>query len=219
MNLFNIIGPVMIGPSSSHTAGACRIGYISRALLGQDVKSADSGLHGSVAKTDVGHGTDRAVAGGLQGMREDDPLLRQSLKIAASKGITFRFYPVNLKGAHPNTLLMDLTGVGGEKLRVQASSVGGGAILVNTINGMEVDLQGESPTIVIRHTDLPGVIAGVSGILSGSGQNIASMRVYRRSAGGDAIMALEMDAVPPEEVLSRLRELTHIHKVVLLGRL
>ncbi|MBQ7184522.1 MAG: L-serine ammonia-lyase, iron-sulfur-dependent subunit beta [Clostridia bacterium] len=219
MNLFNIIGPVMIGPSSSHTAGACRIGYISRALLGQDVKTADIGLHGSFAKTYVGHGTDRAVAGGLQGMREDDPLLRQSLKIAAGKGITFRFYPITLKGAHPNTLLMDLTGVGGEKLRVQASSVGGGAILVNTINGMEVDLQGESPTIVIRHKDLPGVIAGVSGILSERGQNIASMRVYRRSAGGDAIMALEMDAVPPEEVLARLRELTHIHKVVLLGRL
>lgn len=219
MNLFDIIGPVMIGPSSSHTAGACRIGYISRALLGQEVRTADIGLHGSFAKTYVGHGTDRAVAGGLLGMREDDPLLRRSLEIAEEKGIDFRFHPVTLKGAHPNTLLMDLTGTGGEKLRVQAASVGGGAILVNYINGMEVDLNGESPTIVIRHTDLPGVIAGVSGVLSGRGQNIASMRVYRRKAGGDAIMALEMDAVPPEDVLGQLRELTHIHKVVLLGRL
>ncbi len=219
MNLFNMIGPVMIGPSSSHTAGACRIGYISRALLGEDVQRAEIGLHGSFAKTYIGHGTDRAVAGGLMGMREDDPRLRHSLDIAAEKGVTFRFYPVVIKDAHPNTLLVDLAGVNGARIQVQASSVGGGAIVVKSIDGMEVGFQGESPTIVIRHRDQPGAVARVSGILGDARQNIATMRVFRKEAGGDAIMALEMDAPPPETVLNQLRELRQIRQVVLLGRL
>ena len=189
------------GPSSSHTMGperACK--QIKERFPNADRYQVV--LYGSLAMTGAGHGTDRVI--------------RETLEPLAGEVIFDRKTPTV---RHPN--MMDITLFAGEKTlcKKRVWSVGGGAILVNTINGMEVDLQGESPTIVIRHTDLPGVIAGVSGILSERGQNIASMRVYRRSAGGDAIMALEMDAVPPEEVLARLRELTHIHKVVLLGRL
>ncbi len=219
MNLFDMIGPVMIGPSSSHTAGACRIGYTSRALLGEEVAEAEIGLHGSFSKTYIGHGTDRAVAGGLLGMKEDDPALRQSLKLAEQRGMKIRFVPVELRDAHPNTLTLDLKGREGARIRVRAASVGGGAILVQSIDGMEVGFRGEMPTLVIRHRDMPGVIADVSGVLGRYGENIATMRVFRREAGGEAIMALEMDHPPAPEALEELRQQREVYKVTLLGRL
>ena len=219
MNLFDMIGPVMIGPSSSHTAGACRIGYTSRALLGEDVAEAVIGLHGSFAKTYIGHGTDRAVTGGLLGMKEDDPSLRQSLKLAEQRGMRIRFEPVELRDAHPNTLTLDLKGKSGARIRVRAASVGGGAILVQSIDDMEVMFRGEMPTLVIRHRDMPGVIANVSGVLGRFGENIATMRVFRREAGGEAIMALEMDRVPVPGILGELRLQPDVYRVTLLGRL
>ena len=130
MQLFDIIGPVMIGPSSSHTAGAARIGRITRMLLGEEVQYADIRFHGSFAKTWEGHGTDRAVIGGLLGLQVDDERLRKSRALAEQAGMRYTISAVQLRDAHPNTVLIDAVGVSGAQISVQAVSVGGGSIRV-----------------------------------------------------------------------------------------
>ncbi|MEG0996903.1 MAG: serine dehydratase beta chain, partial [Clostridia bacterium] len=137
MDLFDIIGPVMIGPSSSHTAGAARIGRITRMLLGSEPQNARIGLYGSFQKTYQGHGTDKALIGGLMGMDVDDLRLRESLELARAAGIRYSFYNAELRGAHPNTVVLDVDGVDGRHIQVQAASVGGGEIVVRSIDGLE----------------------------------------------------------------------------------
>ena len=137
MDLFDIIGPVMVGPSSSHTAGAARIGKITRMLLGSRPVSARIGLYGSFQKTYLGHGTDKALIGGLLGMNVDDSRLRDSLRLAAEAKLEYSFYNADVRGAHPNTVILDVDGDDGRHIQVQASSVGGGEIVVNAIDGLE----------------------------------------------------------------------------------
>lgn len=218
MDLFDLIGPVMIGPSSSHTAGAARIGLTARRLLGEDVKQAEIGFHGSFAKTYRGHGTDRAIVGGLMGMAVDDPRLRESLQLAQSAGMAVTFAPVNIRGAHPNTVRLTLTGVTGSMLTMEAASVGGGNIEVHRLNGLNVAFTGENHTLIIHQTDAPGVIAAVTGILARYGMNIANMQVYRRKAREDAMMVLELDGEPEAEALELIRGRTAIHHATFLKR-
>ena len=162
MDLFDILGPVMIGPSSSHTAGAARIGRVARRLLGEMPKKAHIGLYGSFAKTWQGHGIDRAILGGLLDMGVDDERLRSSRELAAAAGMEFEFTAIDLKNAHPNTVVLDLTGVSGAHVTVQAASVGGGNIRVQSLNGLEVGFAGDCTTIVIQHSDAPGEIGRAS---------------------------------------------------------
>lgn len=197
MDLFDLIGPVMIGPSSSHTAGAARIGLTAYSLLGERVVKADVGLHGSFAKTYRGHGTDRAIVGGLLGMHVDDPRLRDSLEIARQQGMDVRFEQVNLRGAHPNTVRLHVTGERGTALTLEAASVGGGNIEIHRINGLSVNFTGKADTMIIHHIDMPGAIAAVTTTLARHRVNIANMQVYRRKLGGDAMMVLELDGAPP----------------------
>ena len=141
MDLFDIIGPIMIGPSSSHTAGAARIGFSARELLGEEVVKAEITLHGSFADTYRGHGTDRALLAGLMGMAVDDPRLRDSLEIAVANGFEYEFKTTELADAHPNTAILELTGNKGGTINVRASSVGGGNIRIDEINGMAVSIK------------------------------------------------------------------------------
>ena len=166
MDLFDLIGPVMIGPSSSHTAGAARIGLTARMLLGEDVVRAEIGLHGSFEKTYHGHGTDRALVGGLLGMAVDDERLRDSLRYASDAGLSYSFYNAEARGAHPNTVIMDVDGVDGRHICVQAASVGGGEIVVQSINGLEAGFGGHENTLVITQRDTKGMIAQISSVLS-----------------------------------------------------
>lgn len=219
MNLFDIIGPVMIGPSSSHTAGAARIGRVARQLLGEPPVRAVVSFHGSFEKTYQGHGTDRAVAGGLMDMSVDDERLRRSLKLAKEAGLDITFRPIHLRDAHPNTVVVEVTGASGKRLTVQAASVGGGSILVQYLDGLEVGFSGEKTTLVIRHTDAPGAIAMVTHLLSGVQINIATMRVFRREAGGEAIMAIELDQHPQEKLLEALSMLPSVSDVTLLDQI
>ncbi len=219
MDLFDILGPVMIGPSSSHTAGAARIGRVARRLLGEMPKKARIGLYGSFAKTWQGHGIDRAILGGLLDMGVDDERLRSSRELAAAAGMEFEFTAIDLKNAHPNTVVLDLTGVSGAHVTVQAASVGGGNIRVQSLNGLEVGFAGDCTTIVIQHSDAPGVIADVSRLVAAAGLNIATMRVFRSEAGGPAAMALELDEEPPEGLIDGLRSLNKIQQVTLLNKL
>lgn len=218
MNLFDIIGPVMIGPSSSHTAGAARIGRMARRLLDDEPVRADIDLHGSFAKTYTGHGTDRAVIGGLLDMAVDDPDLRNSLEIARKKGLCFSFRPAEIRDAHPNTIRLHLWGKAGGEIVVQAASVGGGEIRVETINGLEAGFRGKQHTLVIFHRDVPGMIAEVSRVLGGKNLNIATMRVFRESVGGRAVMALEMDDEIYPATLDALRSIPGLQKAISLEK-
>lgn len=218
MDLFDIIGPVMIGPSSSHTAGAARIGRVTLGLLGEPCVSAEVFLHGSFEKTYVGHGTDRAIAGGLLGLAVDDPSIRQSLMLAKERGLQIAFTPFRLRGAHPNTVLICATGKSGKKIMVQCASIGGGNILIDEVDGLKLGLSGENDTLIIKHHDEPGVIAAVTKYIAKSGCNIATMRDFRRIKSGEAIMALEMDSPPNQTLLKHIRQVTGVQSVTFLER-
>ena len=215
MNVFDIIGPVMIGPSSSHTAGAVRIGRAAALLLGEPPKKASILLHGSFAKTYKGHGTDKALAGGIMGMEPWDSRIRDSLKLAASSGIQISFSSGTIDGAHPNTARITLTGASGKQVQLEGSSVGGGNILITRVNGMEVSFTGQNPTLIILHQDMPGVIAEVTAFVSEHQGNICNFRLNRLEKGGDAIMSIELDAPFSEELAGRIRSMPHIQNVIL----
>lgn len=203
MNVFDIIGPVMVGPSSSHTAGAVRIGSVVRRLLGEEPVNVVIRLHGSFAQTYKGHGTDKALIGGLMGMSPDDERIRNSLELAGKVGMIYKFETAMIKDVHPNTACIMAEGKSGKRVVVQGASVGGGNILVEKINEMNVEITGQYNTLIIFHWDTPGAIAAVTNLLAYSDINIANMKVYRSYRGGEAIMVIETD----QEVSSELEVL------------
>ena len=217
MNIFEILGPVMVGPSSSHTAGAVRIGLMTRRLLGQKPVKARIGMYGSFLATGRGHGTDRAVVAGLLGMKPDDIRIPESFELAAAAGLSFSFEEANLSGAHPNTVLLEVEGDGGRELSVQASSLGGGRIMVNRLDGIDVNCTCEMPTLIVHNMDQPGHVAEVTSMLSHKSVNIANMSLYRDKRGGRAVMVVETDQPIPEEALRWLEHLEGILKVTYIN--
>ena len=200
INIFDMMGPVMVGPSSSHTAGAARIGNMGRTLLGEEVARADIGLHGSFAETGFGHGTDRALLAGLLGMKPDDLRIPNAYEEANRAGMAYSFRTVELRDAHPNTALLELTGKSGKKLTLQASSIGGGAIVVNKIDGIDVNFTGDFNTLIVRNQDESGSVAAITSILSQVHINVANMSVNRHRRG-DALMVIETDQhIKPRQV-------------------
>lgn len=216
MNLFDIVGPVMIGPSSSHTAGAARIGRVARRLLGEDVAEARVGFCGSFARTWRGHGTDRAVVGGLMDVAADDARLRDSLDEAKRRGLSVTFEEIQLKGAHPNTVRLRLRGVSGKRIEVTGASVGGGSIEIREIDGLSLRVTAQKHTLIIAHHDTPGIIARVSSLLAGAPVNIATMQVARSAAGGKAMTTMELDELPPDEIVAALKVMKGVESVTLL---
>ena len=201
INIFDMMGPVMVGPSSSHTAGAARIGNMGRTLLGEEVARADIGLYGSFAETGYGHGTDRALLAGLLGMKPDDLRIPNAYEEANRAGMAYSFRTVELRDAHPNTALLELTGKSGKKLTLQASSIGGGAIVVNKIDGIDVYFTGDFNTLIVRNQDESGSVAAITSILSQVHINVANMSVNRHRRGGDALMVIETDQhIKPRQV-------------------
>ncbi|MCI9133180.1 MAG: L-serine ammonia-lyase, iron-sulfur-dependent, subunit beta [Lachnospiraceae bacterium] len=217
MNIYDILGPVMVGPSSSHTAGAVRIGQITRRLLGEKPVKARITLSGSFAATGVGHGTDRALVAGLLGMKPDDMQVPDSFFLAEDQGLLFSFEEMQVKGAHPNTAVLFVTGETGRELEVQASSLGGGRIMVNKLDGIQVDFTGESSTLIVHNMDQPGHVAEVTSMLSHKSVNIATMQLYRDHRGGYAVMVIETDQDIPQEALKWLSRLEGIIKVTYLN--
>ena len=201
INIFDMMGPVMVGPSSSHTAGAARIGNMGRTLLGEEVARADIGLYGSFAETGYGQGTDRALLAGLLGMKPDDLRIPNAYEEANRAGMAYSFRTVELRDAHPNTALLELTGKSGKKLTLQASSIGGGAIVVNKIDGIDVNFTGDFNTLIVRNQDESGSVAAITSILSQVHINVANMSVNRHRRGGDALMVIETDQhIKPRQV-------------------
>jgi len=207
VSLLDIIGPVMVGPSSSHTAGACRLGLLARNLVGGTPERARIELHGSFARTGEGHGTDKAIAGGLMGFRPDDERLRDALEIAEREGLDYVFEKTTLGDeAHPNTARITLE-CGERHAVMTGASLGAGRILVTEINGYKVEVTGGYHTIVLIAEDVKGSVAAIATILAEHEINIANLRLTRKQRGGDAFMVIEVDDVPGEAVRDEIRAL------------
>ena len=217
MNLFDIVGPVMVGPSSSHTAGAVRIGFVAQKLLGEPVKRARIGLYGSFLATGTGHGTPKALIAGLLGMAPDDMRIPDSFHLAEEKGIEFSFEEANLKEAHPNSAELELEGISGRSLTVVGESLGGSRINIAKVDGIDANFSGSYPTLVVHNDDQPGHVADVTAMLAHKSINIATMQLYRAARGGMAVMVIECDQEIPEEGLVWLRRQEGIRKVTYLS--
>ena len=217
MRLFDVLGPVMTGPSSSHTAGAVRIGLTARKLLGEPPAEAEILLHGSFAATGRGHGTDRALVAGLLGMQPDDEASPRSVALARAAGLRFSIGSVVLRGAHPNTALLRLAGPSGRKLEVMGASIGGGRINICQIDGITTNFGADHDTLIVHNLDTPGHVAAVTGCLSAREINIATMQLYRSTAGGYAVMVLECDQPLPDTLVAEVRALPGIVKVTSLN--
>lgn len=215
-SIFDILGPVMVGPSSSHTAGAARIGMVARQLFGRQPEKAAVYLHGSFAATGKGHGTDRALIAGLLGMKPDDMRIPDSFEIAAEEGMTFTIASKEIREAHPNTAQIIMEAEGVAPMKIQAYSVGGGRIRVCEIDGIDVNFSGESNTLIIRNIDEPGRIKEVAVALSNAAINIATMQVFRDKRGGHAIMVVETDQIVPQEAMDDLANKDGIIRVKFL---
>lgn len=222
MNVFDIIGPIMIGPSSSHTAGAVRIGRVVNKLMDNETpESLEIILSGSFAQTYRGHGTDRALLAGIMGYHSYSEEIRDALEIATARGIRYEFIKKDLPGAHPNTARIVFRLADGTTGSVQAASVGGGNIRVDLVNDMHVDFSGESNTLLVMHHDRPGVIAAVTNLMREeySELNICNFHLSRERRGGDAIMTIESDNLPPAKLIQDIRKLDHVTNALLIRRL
>ena len=208
--VFDIVGPVMIGPSSSHTAGAVRLGLMARKILGEEAVRAEINLHGSFARTYRGHGTDKALIAGILGFAPEDERIREALQIARDHGLEFNFQTVNLEEAHPNTAVIYLVGRSGRTARVRGASVGGGNIMISNIDGYNVELTGQYPALITIHHDCPGVITRVTQILAHAAVNIAFMRVSRQNRGETAMMIMELDEEPAATVIEECRQADNV---------
>ena len=213
MNIFDIVGPVMVGPSSSHTAGAVRIGFVARKLLGEEVKKAEILLYGSFLATGKGHGTDRALIAGLLGMQPDDERVPFSFEEAKNAGMQFSFGEANLKEAHPNSVVLLLTGESGKEIEIIGASLGGGRMKICKIDGYEANFCAEYPTLIVQNLDQPGCVATVTTMLSERGINIATLQLYRDSRGGDAVMVVECDREVPIDSIEWLEKQSGIDRV------
>lgn len=217
MNVFDIIGPIMVGPSSSHTAGAVKIGYLANKLMGEPIRSARIYLHGSFLTTGKGHGTDKAIIAGLLGMKPDDIRIPESFALAEKAGLAFTFDGIELRDAHPNSVKLNLTGASGRELEIMASSMGGGNIKIFQIDGLDANFGGDLPTLIVHNQDRPGLVTEVTAMLSQKSINIATMQLYRSRRGGDAVMVLECDQEISKASISGLQSLDGIRKVTYLS--
>lgn len=211
-SIFDIIGPVMIGPSSSHTAGAARIGRVARSLFGREPKWTNISFYGSFAKTFKGHGTDVAIIGGILDFDTDDKRIIKSIEIAKERGIKLRFIEEDAIPDHPNTARVMIGDEQGE-LELVGISIGGGKIEITELNGFKLNLSGNHPAILVVHNDRFGAIAGVSAVLAQYELNIGHMEVSRKEQGKLALMTIEVDQNIDNAVLQDIEKLSHVLKV------
>ena len=218
ISLLDIVGPVMVGPSSSHTAGACRLAHVARALLEEEPLEARFELHSAFAKTMRGHGTDRALLAGTLGLEVDDPRIKDALDLARERGLTYQLKPKNMgPEAHPNSVAIHLRGAT-HAISILGASTGGGMIEIREVDGFRVSLSAKDPCVLLFYEDRPGVVMRVSEIIGRRGINIASMEVLRRAKGARAFMRVDLDAPLPHEDVEAFRKAAGIHRVHVLDR-
>lgn len=209
---FDIIGPIMIGPSSSHTAGAARLGKIARTIAGEGIVRVKFLLHGSFAMTYKGHGTDKALVAGILGMDPWDERLKSSLEIAINSGVKVEFIKTDLGDVHPNTVKFIITKSDGKQVEIIGSSIGGGNIIISEVDGDAIEFTGNYPTLIINQNDVPGVINNVTAILYEEKINIAFMKVYRNNKGIDASMVIEVDSMLSDKIIKKIGELPNVKR-------
>ncbi len=219
IGIFDVLGPIMIGPSSSHTAGAARLGKIARTIVNKPIKDVTFLLHGSFKETYKGHGTDRALVAGILGMMPDDERLRDALLIAEKEGLEVHFLPVDLGQVHPNTVKILMTDCDDINWEVLGSSIGGGLVEIYEINGNKVKITGEYPTIITCHDDIPGTVSKVSTLFYDNDINIAHMTLVRSQKGKDATMTFEVDNNVSEELIAAIKAVEGVNRVILINSL
>nr|WP_297174616.1 L-serine ammonia-lyase, iron-sulfur-dependent subunit beta [uncultured Agathobaculum sp.] len=217
ISVFDVLGPNMIGPSSSHTAGAAVIAFLARKMIAPPLKKVDFTLYGSFSKTYHGHGTDRALLGGIMGFDTDDIRIRNSFDIAAERGLAYSFTPCDTEtDIHPNTVDIRMENARGQVMTVRGESLGGGKVRISRINGVEIDFTGEYSTAIVVQQDKPGVVAHITKVLSDSNVNIAFMRLFRESKGNTAYTIVESDGRFPEGIEAPLRDNPNVHDVMII---
>ncbi len=217
ISVFDVIGPNMIGPSSSHTAGANTIGYLAQKLAPGEISKVTFTLYGSFAKTYRGHGTDRALLGGILGFRSDDERIVNSLELAKEQGVTYSFEPnFEETDLHPNTADIRIECTNGKTMEIRGESLGGGAARICRINGVEVDFSGKYHAMLVIQNDRPGVLAHITRCLSECSVNIAFLRLFREEKGNLAYTFAESDDPLPEELLETVKQNPNIHDVMLI---
>lgn len=212
-SIFDVLGPVMIGPSSSHTAGAVRIGNAAKMICGAEFDAVTFYLHGSFAKTYRGHGSDRALVGGILGMNTEDERIRSSYAIAEDCGIKLTFVETDLGDVHPNTVKIIFSKKEGGTVSVTASSMGGGEINIIDIDGERVDIDCKYPTAVLQYQDQPGMISLISGVIATYRVNIATVKVNRTTKGGIATMVIETDNHIPLDAVDGMKAIDGMSSV------
>lgn len=215
-SVFDIIGPTMVGPSSSHTAGAVRIGLVARSLFGGQPAQADIYLFGSFMETYKGHGTDVALVGGLLGYDTDDSRIESSLETAKNLGMRVNFIEMSEERSHPNTALIDMAD-GDTSISVEGVSIGGGKIEIVAINGFPINISGNYPTLLVFHKDTFGTIGKVANVLGEHSINVGSMHVARKEKGDQALMTCELDESVNAEIIEEIRKIPGIVTVSLMG--
>lgn len=210
VSVFEIMGPVMIGPSSSHTAGAQKIGKAASSIWGGSFEAVEFYLHGSFAKTYKGHGTDKALVAGILGMRADDERLRDSLRIAESRGIKVDFIEVDLGDVHPNTVKIVIKDKGEVMLTLMGSSIGGGNIIITEVDGRKLEISGQYPVIIVTHKDTRGMVSKITGIIAENQLNIATLGVSRESKGETATTVIEVDSAAPDSIINEILQVEHV---------
>ena len=217
ISVFDVLGPNMIGPSSSHTAGAAVIAHLAHRLIAPPLKKVAFTLYGSFAKTYQGHGTDRALLGSIMGFPTDDLRIRDSFSIAQKQGLEFSFTPNETETeVHPNTVDIRMENAAGQVMTVRGESLGGGKVRIVRINGVTVDFTGEYSTVIAVHQDKPGVVAHITKVLSDRGVNLAFMRLFRESKGHTAYSIIESDGRLPDGIPQALQTNPYIHDVMIV---
>ena len=217
ISVFDVMGPNMIGPSSSHTAGAARIAFLAQKMITPPLKKVEFILYGSFARTYKGHGTDRALLGGIMGFSTDDMRIRNSFDIAREQGIDFSFTPNETEtDVHPNTVDIHMVSDQGQEMTVRGESLGGGKVRIVEINHVKVDFTGEYSAVIVIQKDRPGVVAHVTKVLSDRGVNIAFMRLFRKAKGEIAYTIVESDGRLPEDVAKKLEDNENVQNVMII---
>lgn len=213
MSIFDVVGPVMIGPSSSHTAGAARLARIARLIVGKPFHRVTFGLHGSFAKTYKGHGTDLALVAGVLGLYEDDEKLSEAFTIADAQGISYSFYEEELIGMHENSVKMTFYLDDGSTSSIIGSSIGGAQIVIRKINNFEVDFSAQNSTLIIKQADKKGIVSFISRILADHDINIGVMKLSRKSKGDQAFCVIETDSEIPDSAVQQMKALDGVENV------
>lgn len=214
-SVFDIIGPVMVGPSSSHTAGAVRIGLVARDLFGGTPDAVDIYLYGSFMETYKGHGTDVALVAGLLGFDTDDSRIPKSLELAEEAGLQVNFIEMTEERSHPNTAVLNMRCLD-QQLSIEGISIGGGKIEIVALNGFPIAISGNYPALLVFHKDTFGTIAKVTSILSNHEINVGQMQVSRKEKGDLALMTCELDDEITDDVLDQIRQCEGIQTVTMM---